>query len=251
MKKQLLYSLAALPLLFFTVSCTAIKYHLNPDAQVVMDYSEDKLAKDSVDSEVESVVIRYQYTGSDGDCTCVVHFRRPNKFRLSFLWDNEAEVYASNGRDAWMYVDKKFSKMDEETFAVLKDSAFIMPFFVEYDEIIDEPVLEEDTDYAGGEECYVVSGISRDAARIPIKLYFSQDSKLLNQIQIFSKEGIYETTFMEYMKFSDMKFAKYIYIEGPDVPAAKLELLEVEINQLNDNSCFEQPEKIESFQVIH
>ena len=213
----------------------------------VFDDAEDAIATDRAASDIESAEFSYQF--GDGR-TASIRYQAPNRVRIDVLDGDQSAVFCLNGSSGWMYVRGDVINMTAEDIAEMHASLLqAIPFNVNFQDIFANAELQEKTEDACGEECYVIHGNFRREPKFPVKLWFGKSSDLLRQFEVERDDGKQTIQYFDYREFGDSDVTLPVRMfKFSDEGAFKITLNSFEANVDIPDYVFRKPEKLSALE---
>ena len=214
----------------------------------VFDDGEDAIASDRSASRIETAEFNYEF--NDGQGTALVRFQAPDHVRID-VWDGDRSmVFCLNGASGWMYLRGDVIDMTAEDIAEMHAALLqAIPFNVNFQDIFGDAELQEETEFACGEECNVIhANFRRSNPKIPVKLWFGRNSDLLRQFEAEREDGVQTVQYFDYCEFEDgVTLPSYMFKFSPN-GASKITLVSFESNIDIPAYVFRKPEKLSALE---
>lgn len=211
----------------------------------VFDDAEDAIATDRAASDIESAEFSYEF--GDGK-TASIRYQAPNRVRIDVLDGDQSAVFCLNGSSGWMYVRGDVINMTAEDIAEMHASLLqAIPFNVNFQDIFANAEIQEKTEDACGEECYVITANFRRKQDVSVKLWFGKKTDLLRQFEVAREDGVHTMQYFNYRDFGDVTLPSQMFKFSPD-GAVKITLVSFESNVDIPAYVFRKPEKLSALE---
>lgn len=211
----------------------------------LFDDAEDAIATDRAASDIESAEFSYEF--GDGR-TASVRYQAPNRVRIDVLDGDQSAVFCLNGPSGWMYMRGDVINMTAEDIAEMHASLLqAIPFNVNFQDIFANAELQEKTEDACGEECYVITANFRRKQDVTVKLWFGKKTDLLRQFEVAREDGVHTMQYFNYRDFGDVTLPSQMFKFSPD-GAVKITLVSFESNVDIPAYVFRKPEKLSALE---
>ena len=208
-------------------------------ADSVFDEAEDAIAADRAANGIDSAEFLYEF--GDGK-TATIRFRAPDHVRLDVLDDDRSAVFCLNSSSGWMYIRGDVIDMTADDIAEMHAALLqAIPFNVNFQDIFGDAELQEETEFACGEECNVIHANFRRNPEVAVRLWFGIKSDLMRQCEITRDDGVYTTQYFDYATFDGITIPSEMYRFTPE-GSFKLSLVSFETNSEIPESVFLKPE---------
>ena len=247
MKRQLFSAVlatAAVTLGIFLSACSLFR----DTTDSVFDDGEDAIATDRIASMIETAEFTYEF--GDGSGTALVRFQEPDHVRIDIWDDNRSAVFCLNGASGWMFVRGDVIDMTADDILQMHTALLqTIPFNVNFQDIFGNAELQEETEFACGEECNVIHAVFRrsNEPKPPVKLWFGKKSDLLRQFEVTREDGVHTMQYFGYRSFGDVTLPSHMFKFSPD-GATKLSLVSFEANVDIPDYVFRKPEKLSALE---
>ena len=238
--------LAAAAMTAFTMLPSCGLFRATADS--VLDDGEDAIASDSTAADIETAEFMYEF-GDDG-ATAQVRYKSPDRIRIDVLDGARTVVFCLTKASGWMFVQGEIVNMTAEDIAEMHVALLqAIPFSVNFQDIFGNTELEEETEFAAGEECYVIRGNFRRDPTIPVKLWFGRKSDLLRQFEVERDDGKQTVQYFDYRRFDDsgviLPARMFKFSDGG---STKMTLTSFEANVDIPDYVFRKPEKLSALE---
>ena len=143
-----------------------------------------------------------------------------------------------------MYVRGEVFNMTAEDIAEMHAALLqAIPFQVNFQDIFADPVLQETTEDACGEECNVIVASFRRAQDVKAKLWFGKKTSLLRQFEVTREDGVHTMQYFDYRTYDDVTLPAQMFRFSPE-GAAKVSLVSFETDIDIPDYVFRKPEKL-------
>ena len=211
----------------------------------VFDDCEDAIASDRAASKIETAEFMYEF--GDGR-TAMVRYQAPNHVRIDVLDGERTLVFCLNGPSGWMYVLGDVIDMTPEDIAEMHAALLqAIPFNVNFQDIFKDAELQEETEYACGEECRVIHARFRRDENVTVTLWFGKKSDLLRQFVVVRDDGVNTMQYFDYREFDDVTLPAHMF-KFSDKGASKISLTSFEANVDIPSYVFRKPEKLSAME---
>jgi len=247
MKSQIgksLLAAAAVAASTFLPSCGLFR----ATADSVLDDGEDAIASNYTASDIESAEFMYEI-GDDG-ATAQVRYKSPDYIRIDVLDGERTVVFCLRRASGWMFLRGEVVDMTAEDIAEMHVALLqTIPFHVNFQDIFGNTELQEETEYAAGEECYVVTGNFRREPKFPVKFWFGKKSDLLRQFEIERDDGVQTIQYFNYREFDDSGVTLPARMfKFSDNGSMKITLTSFEANTDIPDYVFRKPDKLSALE---
>ena len=239
-----LLAAAAVAASLFLPSCALFR----ATADSVLDDGEDAIASDTTASDIETAEFMYEF-GEDG-ATAQIRFKSPDHIRIDVLDGERTLVFCLTRASGWMFVRGEVIDMTAEDIEGMHVALLqSIPFRVNFQDLFGNTELEEETEYAAGEECYVIHGNFRRAPKYPVRFWFGKKSDLLRQFEIDRDDGVQTVQYYDYREFDDsgVNLPARMF-KFSDSGATKITLTSFEANTEIPDYVFRKPEKLSALE---
>ena len=211
----------------------------------VFDDCEDAIASDRAASKIETAEFMYEF--GDGR-TAMVRYQAPNHVRIDVLDGERTLVFCLNGHSGWMYVLGDVIDMTPEDIAEMHAALLqAIPFNVNFQDIFKDAELQEETEFACGEECRVIHARFRRDENVTVTLWFGKKSDLLRQFVVVRDDGVNTMQYFDYREFDDVTLPAHMF-KFSDKGASKITLTSFEANGDIPSYVFRKPEKLSAME---
>ena len=211
----------------------------------VLDNGEDAIATNRAASRIDTAEFMYEL---DEDTSAQVRYRAPDKVRIDVLDGKRTLVFCLNGASGWMYIRGDVIDMTADDIAEMHASLLqAIPFNVNFQDIFGDAELQEETEFACGEECNVIHANFRRNPEVAVRLWFGIKSDLMRQCEITRDDGVYTTQYFDYCSYGDITLPVCTFNFSPQ-GATKLTLLSFEENNDIPEYVFRKPEKLSALE---
>ena len=217
-------------------------------ADSVLDDGEDAIASNRTASDIETAEFMYEI--GDNGATAQIRFRSPDQIRIDVLDGERTLVFCMKRASGWMFVRGEVINMTAEDIEEMHMALLqAIPFNVNFQDIFGNTELEEETEYAAGEECYVIHGNFRREPKFPVKLWFGKSSDLLRQFEVERDDGKQTIQYFDYREFGDSDVTLPVRMfKFSDEGAFKITLNSFEANVDIPDYVFRKPEKLSALE---
>jgi len=217
-------------------------------ADSVLDDGEDAIASDSMASDIDTAEFMYEI--GDNGATAQVRFKSPDRIRIDVLDGERTVVFCLTKASGWMFVRGEVINMTAEDIAEMHVALLqAIPFQVNFQDIFGNTELEEETEFAAGEECYVIHGNFRRDPKYPVKLWFGKKTELLRQFEVERDDGKQTIQYFDYREFDDSDVVLPVRMfRFSDSGAMKVTLNSFEANADIPDYMFRKPEKLSALE---
>ena len=217
-------------------------------ADSVLDDGEDAIASDSMASDIDTAEFMYEI--GDNGATAQVRFKSPDRIRIDVLDGERTVVFCLTKASGWMFVRGEVINMTAEDIAEMHVALLqAIPFQVNFQDIFGNTELEEETEFAAGEECYVIHGNFRRDPKYPVKLWFGKKTELLRQFEVERDDGKQTIQYFDYREFDDSDVVLPVRMfRFSDSGAMKVTLNSFEANADIPDYIFRKPEKLSALE---
>jgi len=217
-------------------------------ADSVLDDGEDAIASDSTASDIDTAEFMYEI--GDNGATAQVRFKSPDRIRIDVLDGERTVVFCLTKASGWMFVRGEVINMTAEDIAEMHVALLqAIPFQVNFQDIFGNTELEEETEFAAGEECYVIHGNFRRDPKYPVKLWFGKKTELLRQFEVERDDGKQTIQYFDYREFDDSDVVLPVRMfRFSDSGAMKVTLNSFEANADIPDYMFRKPEKLSALE---
>ena len=217
-------------------------------ADGVLDDGENAIASDWEASDIETAEFMYEF--GDNGATAQIRFKSPDRIRIDVLDGERTVVFCLTRASGWMFVRGEVINMTAEDIAEMHMALLqAIPFRVNFQDLFGNTVLEEETEFAAGEECYVIDGNFRRDPKYPVKLWFGKKSELLRQFEVERDDGKQTIQYFDYREFDDSDVVLPVRMfRFSDSGAMKVTLNSFEANADIPDYMFRKPEKLSALE---
>lgn len=242
MKQQVFCAVIAAAAGAFLSACSLF----SPTVDSVFNDGEDAIASDRAASDIETAEFSYEFGNGSG--TAQVRYQAPGQVRIDVLDGERTMVFCLNGTSGWMFVRGEVIDMTPEDIAEMHAALLkTIPFDVNFQDIFGNAELQEETDYACGEECYVIHANFRRDTKAPVKLWFGKKTDYLRQFEVTREDGVHTMQYFDYRKVNGVTLPSLMFRFSPD-GATKITLLSFEKNVSIPEYVFKKPEKLSALE---
>ena len=211
-------------------------------ADSVFDDCEDAIASDRTASGIKTAEFTYEFV--DGEGTALVRYKAPRMVRIDVLDGDRSLVFCLNRDSGWMFVHGDIISMTAEDIEQMHAALLqTIPFDVNFQDIFGNAALQEESEFACGEECDVILANFRRYPDVQVKFWFGQDSDLLRQFEVNRDDGVHTMQYFGYRSFDGVTLPAQMYKFSPE-GSTKLTLLSFESNPDIPDSVFRKPGKL-------
>ena len=213
-------------------------------ADGVLDDGEDAIASDRTASDIDTAEFMYEF--GDNGATAQIRFKSPDRIRIDVLDGERTVVFCLTKASGWMFVRGEVVNMTAEDIAEMHLALLqAIPFRVNFQDIFGNAELAEETEFAAGEECYVIRCNFRRDPKYPVTLWFGKKTELLRQFEVESDEGKQTIQYFDYREFGDSDVILPVRMfRFADGGAVKMTLNSFEANVDIPDYVFRKPEKL-------
>ena len=238
--------LAAAAMTAFTMLPSCGLFRATADS--VLDNGEDAIASDGEAFDIDTAEFMYEF-GDDG-ATAQVRYKSPDRVRIDVVDGARTVVFCLTKASGWMFVRGEVINMTAEDIAEMHVALLqAIPFQVNFQDIFGNTELEEETEFAAGEECYVIHGNFRRDPKYPVKLWFGKKTELLRQFEVERDDGKQTIQYFDYREFDDSDVVLPVRMfRFSDSGAMKVTLNSFEANADIPDYIFRKPEKLSALE---
>ena len=217
-------------------------------ADGVMDDGEDAIASDWTAADIDTAEFMYEF-GEDG-ATAQIRFKSPDRIRIDVLDGTRTVVFCLTKASGWMFVRGEVINMTAEDIAEMHVALLqAIPFRVNFQDLFGNTALEEETEFAAGEECYVIHGNFRRDPKYPVTLWFGKKSELLRQFEVDRDDGKHTIQYFDYRGFDDSGVVLPARMfKFSDNGSTKMTLNSFEANVDIPDYVFRKPDKLSALE---
>lgn len=210
-------------------------------ADSVFDDCENAIVSDRAASRIDTAEFKYEF--GDGG-TSLVRFKSPGKVRIDVLDGERSMVFCLNRESGWMYMRGEIIDMTAEDIQLMHTALLqSIPIFVNFQDIFGNAELLPETDFACGEECFVITANVRREPDVKVKFWIGRKSDQMRQFEVEREDGVHTMQYFGYRSFDDVTLPTHMYNFSPG-GSRKLTLISYESNPDISDSVFRKPKKL-------